>query len=324
MDDGDRAAKERAKERAREALATGCIVAGLAAFVVGVAVWQAAGGDAAALGAVATFIAIYAIARAIMREEPGAAGPPIRRVDRIEPPPPPAPPPARDSRGDRLEIVDDPLAQVLTHAVEVSSAPASVIVVVSTSAEKLAKVKERLVAGGVVRARIADATAESFARRDEIEHAEVSCILLDPGTWGPAYALPLGAYTGQVRVVVLDPQTLTTTAMERVKRCVGEGPRSPAPAPVAAAPPPPAPATDEVRGLVEELVRIGRKSPDGRSSSCFLGTARGRAREIGEKLDGLGGLDLMLAAHAEVARALRGASGRELEAAWDGIGEWQG
>jgi hypothetical protein len=80
---------------------------------------------------------------------------------------------------------------------------------------------------------------------------------------------------------------------------------------------------------VEELISIGRKSaPDGYSASNFLarvpGPVQERAREIGEELNRAGGLQLMLKAHAVVGAKLGGVAARELESAWNGIGEWQG
>ena len=79
----------------------------------------------------------------------------------------------------------------------------------------------------------------------------------------------------------------------------------------------------EHRALIQELVRIGRKgAPDHDSSSNFLSTARGRAREIGQQLDQLAGREMMAAAHEVVRFDLGGVAARELELAWDGIGQW--
>lgn len=76
---------------------------------------------------------------------------------------------------------------------------------------------------------------------------------------------------------------------------------------------------------IEELIRIGRKSvPDAHSASNFLGPAQERAREIGEDLNRAGGLQLMLKAHGIVRAELGNVAARELESAWDGIGEWGG
>jgi hypothetical protein len=79
---------------------------------------------------------------------------------------------------------------------------------------------------------------------------------------------------------------------------------------------------DEILELTEELIRIGRKPADTRSSSHFLLTARGRARQIGKRLDVLGGLKLMRRAHTVVESRLGGTPARELEAAWGGVDDW--
>lgn len=65
-----------------------------------------------------------------------------------------------------------------------------------------------------------------------------------------------------------------------------------------------------------------------------IGTGRGfmtvekddeRTREIGHRLDRLGGMELMQRVHANVSQQLPyRARSRELERAWDGIGDWRG
>ena len=80
----------------------------------------------------------------------------------------------------------------------------------------------------------------------------------------------------------------------------------------------------ELRVLVQELTRIGRKdAPHHESSSYFLSTARGRTREIGQQLDRLAGWGMMSAAHQLVRLELGNIAARELELAWDGIGKWE-
>ena len=81
---------------------------------------------------------------------------------------------------------------------------------------------------------------------------------------------------------------------------------------------------EEIMMLIEELIRVGQKAPDGRSTSTFLNIGKARAREIGERLNQIDGNELMLAVHSRVSQSLGGSSGRELEVAWDGIGEWMG
>jgi hypothetical protein len=56
----------------------------------------------------------------------------------------------------------------------------------------------------------------------------------------------------------------------------------------------------------------------------YLPRREGVVREIGRELNVRGGIDLMLSAHRAVSERLGGTAGRELEVAWDGIGEWMG
>lgn len=82
---------------------------------------------------------------------------------------------------------------------------------------------------------------------------------------------------------------------------------------------------EEVDRLIAELIAIGRR--DG-----FLSMQPGgkfnqecrhiRAREIGERLNTVGGMSLMQTAGYRVADALGPIPARELEAAWVGIGTW--
>jgi hypothetical protein len=81
--------------------------------------------------------------------------------------------------------------------------------------------------------------------------------------------------------------------------------------------------TPELRGLVQELLSVGRKdSPDLDSSSHFLTTGRSRAREIGQRLNQLSGFEMMSAVHQVVRQELGGIAAHELAFAWDGIGDW--
>jgi hypothetical protein len=77
--------------------------------------------------------------------------------------------------------------------------------------------------------------------------------------------------------------------------------------------------------LIQELVDIGKMAPGDlpNGGSHFLKQANGRAREIGESLSELGGLDLMLAARGAIQSRLGRSAAHELEAAWSGVGEWQ-
>ena len=81
----------------------------------------------------------------------------------------------------------------------------------------------------------------------------------------------------------------------------------------------------EADRLVEELIQIGET--DGylsmKAGGKFDGTKKHiRARQIGQKLNELGGMDLMRAANYTVRARLGGVQARELEAAWGYIGNW--
>jgi hypothetical protein len=67
--------------------------------------------------------------------------------------------------------------------------------------------------------------------------------------------------------------------------------------------------------LIHELVSIG-------STRGYLPREPGRTREIGEELNRIGGMELMLAAHQQVSLALGNVKARELESAWGYIGQW--
>ncbi|WBB61663.1 hypothetical protein O7599_03655 [Streptomyces sp. WMMC500] len=74
------------------------------------------------------------------------------------------------------------------------------------------------------------------------------------------------------------------------------------------------------RVLVDELCEIGR----GRGFLSVHAGKDGRTREIGAELHEAGGKQRMLSAHAAVRAELGQAHARELEAAWDGVGDWRG
>ena len=82
------------------------------------------------------------------------------------------------------------------------------------------------------------------------------------------------------------------------------------------------PAVDEdtrTDQLLDELAVIARTrgflSMKGRDS---------RTREIGAELHRMNGMQKMRDVHRAVAAELGGVRARELEVAWDGIGDWQG
>lgn len=84
-------------------------------------------------------------------------------------------------------------------------------------------------------------------------------------------------------------------------------------------------ARQDVERLLEELVRIGKS--DGflseRPGASFNRECRNiRAREIGTRLDEIGGLALMEYANRFVRRKLGKNLSWHLEAAWKDIGQW--
>lgn len=82
----------------------------------------------------------------------------------------------------------------------------------------------------------------------------------------------------------------------------------------------------EVKRLFEELIKIGKLDD-------FLSLQRGgaynrdyhhkRAREIGERLNVIGGLPLMQAARTRVRRKISPVMAEHLDYCWQDIGEWQ-
>lgn len=82
----------------------------------------------------------------------------------------------------------------------------------------------------------------------------------------------------------------------------------------------------EAKRLLDELVRIGEVDD-------FLSLQPGgpfnvrchhtRARQIGERLNQMGGLELMTAARSYVRRKLKPVIAEHLDYCWQNIGEWQ-
>lgn len=88
----------------------------------------------------------------------------------------------------------------------------------------------------------------------------------------------------------------------------------------------------EASGLVLELIAMALDDPlrETVDAACFLGAGqRARSREIGKRLDEIGGMNLMLAAHESVFQFLRTVSPsasaivRGLEMSWHEIGDWR-
>lgn len=79
---------------------------------------------------------------------------------------------------------------------------------------------------------------------------------------------------------------------------------------------------NEATDLINELVSMSQNNLeplDSEDRCIFLGENKTRVREIGQKLHDLGEMDLMI--HA--ANQIIGFDQRELDYAWDGIGEWK-
>lgn len=82
----------------------------------------------------------------------------------------------------------------------------------------------------------------------------------------------------------------------------------------------------EVNKLLEELIKIGRLDdflslhPGGPFNIRCHHT---RSRQIGERLDEIGGLELMQAARSYVKRKLKATLAEHLDYCWQDIGEWK-
>lgn len=84
-------------------------------------------------------------------------------------------------------------------------------------------------------------------------------------------------------------------------------------------------AKQEVDRLIDELVRIGKTEDflSERPGGAFNRESRHiRAREIGKRLDEIGGLPLMEYVNRQVRRKLGKNLSWHLEAAWKDIGKW--
>ena len=77
--------------------------------------------------------------------------------------------------------------------------------------------------------------------------------------------------------------------------------------------------------LVKELIQIGRAAgfvPE-IGDDASKRRKQARAREIGEALNDMGGMELMQGACYRVRSELGAGEARALEHAWEGIGDWQ-
>jgi hypothetical protein len=91
------------------------------------------------------------------------------------------------------------------------------------------------------------------------------------------------------------------------------------------APPIPPGSRAEVQKIMAELLRIGQ-TEDFLSEHPGLAYNRDcrhiRTRQLGARLDELGGIQLMGYVHRQVRRKLGKILGEHLEAAWHQVGEW--
>jgi hypothetical protein len=79
-----------------------------------------------------------------------------------------------------------------------------------------------------------------------------------------------------------------------------------------------------VDSMIKELFDMIAADPNRGTAneSVFLDHTRERTRAIGTELNKLGGMQLMLSAHAQI-RSKHRTSSRHLESAWHGIGAWR-
>jgi hypothetical protein len=80
--------------------------------------------------------------------------------------------------------------------------------------------------------------------------------------------------------------------------------------------------TPSADDLINELIAIGRV--EGALLAPRGSELRGRIQSVGTALNDIGGMELMLQAHATVRQSLGPVRARELEAAWDDVGSWLG
>lgn len=82
---------------------------------------------------------------------------------------------------------------------------------------------------------------------------------------------------------------------------------------------------EEVEALVSELLAMGAADPMPGTEyyAAYLVGDKPRAHAIGERLYELGGHQLMLRVHGRIDREAPPYSGRHLEIAWDGVGDWR-
>ncbi len=82
----------------------------------------------------------------------------------------------------------------------------------------------------------------------------------------------------------------------------------------------------EVNKMIDQLIKIGKQddfislSPGG---TFDIQCHHREAREIGKRLDDMGGVDLMQAVRQKVQRKLKAVMAEHLDHCWKGVGDWQ-
>lgn len=81
----------------------------------------------------------------------------------------------------------------------------------------------------------------------------------------------------------------------------------------------------ETGALIAELFAMAHRDPNPGTENfaAFLMADKPRTREIGERLNEIGGHALMLQTHAAVVATCPPYCGQHLEIAWNGIGDWR-
>jgi hypothetical protein len=93
-------------------------------------------------------------------------------------------------------------------------------IVVSPTESLLEELAARLIARGVPSEQMLRAGTDPRPDLDAVRKGTVSCLLLNLGSDGPPYDLPLERYSGEVTVLALDPEQISAAAAESLRRCV--------------------------------------------------------------------------------------------------------
>ncbi len=83
---------------------------------------------------------------------------------------------------------------------------------------------------------------------------------------------------------------------------------------------------EEVKKIINDLIRIGKQddfislSPGG---DFDIRCHHRQARDLGKRLNDMGGLDLMMAVRMRIRRKLKSVMAEHLDHCWKEIGDWQ-